>query len=316
MGWFLSRKRKRGQVRPLGRMNGEAKAHKPWNPQRTMVGLQILVVLGMFTLAAFGWHVLGQKLRHYVASRESAPVAAEGVQLVDAPAWMSPLLRRELADIVAGQVCADPLNGNGLEWAAEALAESPWVARVHEVRRVTGPGVQVKAEYRTPKALIYCEDGYRLVDAGGIRLPGLYMGDELKRLRLPILGGVSAGTPAVGTLWLGEDVQAGLALVKTLAGETYHDQIGLIDVSRRDARGRIRLVLLTTTGGMVRWGLPPGQERAIEPDAATKRSWLASVFHQQGQIDAGGRVVDVYGPAVLIHQPDGEGERLAQIGYH
>ena len=85
-------------------------------------------------------------------------------------------------------------------------------------------------------------------------------------------------------------------------------------MSERDSQNRIRLVLKTRTG-MVRWGLPPGQEQPIESDASVKKQWLATVCKTyRGQVDAGGKIVDVYGAGVFVHA-SAESELDQQAGY-
>jgi len=189
--------------------------------------------------------------------------------------------------------------------AALALAQDPWINRVRQVQRWADGRITVEADYRQPIALVATRDGYRLTDAIGVVLPGLYLEHQIDQLNLPVITGVLERTPATGQAWQSQDVAAGLSLVQTLADEPYADQIQRYDVSHRDARGRVRLVLHTATG-MVRWGLPPGLEQSIEPTAQVKRSWLRHVAQTRGTIDAGGKVVDVYGARIAVYQPDFE----------
>ena len=66
---------------------------------------------------------------------------------------------------------------------------------------------------------------------------------------------------------------------------------------------------------MIRWGLPPGDEQTIEPDASVKKQWLANVYKTyRGSVDAGGKVVDVYGAAVFVH-PNRDAEIDQQAGF-
>ena len=102
--------------------------------------------------------------------------------------------------------------------------------------------------------------------------------------------------------------RAGLRLAALIEGEPYADQVVAYDVSDRDALGRLRLRLLTEAG-MVRWGLPPGDERGLEPDSETKRRWLSSVDRRRGSIDAGGRIVDVNGAAVYVYDWASQSQR-------
>ena len=121
---------------------------------------------------------------------------------------------------------------------------------------------------------------------------------------LVVVTGVSSSPPAVpGKVWPGADVQAGLSLVRLLSGESYMDKIHSFDVGQRDERGRLRLGL-HTADGTVRWGLPPGQEHAIEPDAQVKLGWLRQLAQRDAGLSTGGQIIDIYGPAVPgVRQP-------------
>ena len=153
-------------------------------------------------------------------------------------------------------------------------------------------------------AVIEARDGYHLVSPDGVRLPGLYRAEQLRLLNVPAIVGVNSAPPQTGRVWPGSDVQAGLALVRHLAGEPWTSQIEAIDVGRRDSRNRLRLVI-HTDDGQVRWGLPPGQAQPVEPSARTKLQWLRRVAQRHdGQIDAGGKVVHLYGATVQVSQPE------------
>ena len=314
MGWFLTKqsgkpKRKRSARRSTPTAPG-------WDPRRTLLALRAVTVAAVVLAVGLGWQWSERALCHYVSNRHSAAVAVESVTLSAAPSWMSSMLRRDLQMLVASQVSDDPLDAMALRRAVSALSASPWVARVRQIRRAPAGRLEVHAEYRRPVALVQVSDGYHLVDGQGVRLPGLYLEHQLDELGLPVLVGIAAAVPAPGQAWPGRDVHGGLALVGLLEAEPYMDQVSAIDLSRRDRRGRARLVLRTRTGGMVRWGLPPGGEQSVEPDAATKKQRLAELYRRRGQIDDGGRVVDIFGAAVFVHQLDAlNADQARRIGY-
>ena len=315
MGWFLTKKKTH---RP--RRRRAAAASKPWGPKRTLAGLKVLGALTALVLLAVVWHYGELSLKRYVAERHQQAAAPADVSLIDAPAWMSPMLREDLQRLVAGQFETDPLDPTDLQCAVLALAGSPWVEQVNAVRRSTAGRVHVQARYRQPVAIVEARDGYHLVDERGVRLPGLYLKHQLDELALPLIVGAASAPREEGAVWPGDDVRAGLDLVGLLAGESYVNDVAAIDVGARDARGRIRLILRTERGGKVVWGLPPGQDVPVEPDAATKLRRLRAVCHQKGgHIDAGGKIVEIYGAAVLIHQSvsrlPGGAARGARIDY-
>ena len=313
MGLFLRKKRKRG--RP-SRARRSTSLVRPWDPHRTLVGLRILLAVAVAAGVVFGWRWSEQALGRYVNENRAAEVVGASVRLSPAPSWMSRMLRDDLQTLVASTVGHGPLDDAGVRRAVMALESSPWVSQVRQVRRTSGGRVTVEAEYRRPIALVQAPDGYRLVDGGGVCLPGLYLEHQVDSLGLPVLIGVAASAPHAGGRWPGEDLRSGLSLASLLETEPYVDQVSAIDLGRRDTRGRMRLALCTRSGGMVRWGLPPGEERSIEPDAATKKQRLVEIYRRRGQIDDGGKVVDIFGADVFIHNTEAVGgDEPRRIGY-
>jgi cell division septal protein FtsQ len=300
MGWFLTKKKKRAQPR---RRAGLDEA-KPWDPKRTLAGLKVLGVFAVAIGLVIGWRYSQDYLLSYVQRHHQVPMTADSVVLVDAPAWMSEDIRAQVRQAAIKHIDPDPMDGQSLRNAAAALRENPWVQRVDQVARRYGGRVLVSADYRRPVAVVQSRDGYHLIDNQGVCLPGLYQENQAKRLGLVQLTGVSSAPPAqAGEVWPGEDVQAGLALIRLLADEPYLDNVLAFDVSHRDARGRLRLVL-KTHDGTVRWGLPPGEEHSIEPDAQVKLGWLRQLARRDGSLSTGGQIIDIYGPAVPgVRQP-------------
>ena len=298
MSWFLRK-------RPSKKRNTPARrdpARQPWDPQRTLKGLKLIGVATAVIALVAGWRYSEQTLARYAAADREANAGVGHVTLVDVPFWMNRTTRDELRHLVGAAAGGDPLDHAGLRRAVDVLQSNPWIDRVQRIQRMDLGGIHVSAAYRQPIALIESHDGYHLVNEQAIRLPGLYLNHQVKELRLPLIVGVVAAAQPCGQIWPGDDLKAGLSLLTWLSDQPYLDQIRSIDVSGRDDRGRIHLVL-RTEHGMVRWGLPPMMEQVVEPDAATKKRWLTDVYLQRGAIDAGGRTVDVYGAAVFVHQP-------------
>lgn len=313
MGWFLTGRKVRGGRRVV---SSSRQRHKQdaWDPVRTWRGLKILILTVTAAVVAVGWPYTERRLSRYAAAHAASAVDPGQVELVDAPRWMNHTLQQELCRRVAGRVGGDPLNHDGVEQAARDLSSSPWVQRVNRVQRCSQGRVRVHVQFHQPVAVALGRDGYHLVSDRGVRLPGLYLRHQLERLGLPLIVGMTRAPRNEGQVWPGADLQAGISLVQLLADQPYLQEIQSIDVSGRDERGRIRLVLRTRSG-MVRWGLPPGTEEAIEPDPYTKRRRLEQVYRQRGSIDAGGKVVDVYGPAVFVHQQVTWDDHGAAVGY-
>ncbi len=304
MNWFQGKNKRKRPSR------SRSTSHQPWDPQRTLVGLKVLALVAVVTAVVAGWGYAERRLGAYAAELSGPTVY---VDLTDAPSWMNPILLDELRRTVANQVGRDPLDNDGLQRAALALSANPWIERVGRVQRCHTGVVRVYAQYRQPVAVVQGRDGYHLVSDQGVRLPGLYLSHQLDQLALPLIVGTSQAPGREGEVWPGADLHAGLSLVALLQDQSYWYQVRQVDVGHRDARGRMRLVMRTGEG-VVRWGFPPGDERAIEPPALTKKRWLGEVYRQRGSIDAGGKIVEVFGPAVFVHQRSYDDETV-RVGY-
>ncbi len=299
MGWFLSSKKKRAKTR----RRASLAEPKPWDPTRTLMGLKALGIFALAVGLVIGWRYSERYLLDYARQRQTAEVTPDMIELVDAPDWMSEGIRQQVRQTASAHIKPDPMDGKSLRRTAEVLGDDPWVREVIQVARRSGGRVLVSATYRQPVAMIQGPDGYHLVDAQGVCLPGVYPSSQIQGMGLVVVTGVSSSPPAdAGEVWPGADVQAGLALVRLLAGEPYMDKIRSFDVGHRDERGRLRLVLHTAEG-TVRWGLPPGQEHAIEPDANVKLGWLRQLAQRDEALSTGGQIIDIYGPAPGMRQP-------------
>jgi hypothetical protein len=302
MAWWRGGGKKTGRAakRKSGRGGSVLDADKARS------GLKVLAAVGLCLALVLGWRAAKRELSGYVAQRHAVTVQAEAVELVGLPAWLAGWQGGEavsgLREAAAGPVSSDPLDGESLRASAAAVGGSAWVASVGQVQRLPGGGLRVEAVYRQPVAVVEGRDGYHLVDASGVKLPGLYALAEVRgleltrdgqRRRLPTVRGMAAGPPFAGGVWAGDDVQAGLDLAELLSHQWYRDHVEAIDVSHRDGMGRLSLVV-RMHGADVVWGLPPGREQAVEPEAAQKLALLSEVaWTFNGRSDVVGQVVHV-----------------------
>lgn len=315
MGWFLFRKRSKAP--------SKAKAAEKWDRARTLRGVKWLLSAIVLAALVYGWQRGEHHLQAFVSARGQV-VTGDQVTLAGCPTWLHGDVQRDLRWLVASQVAADPMDATGLEAARRLLAGNPWVEGVDRISR-QGRGITVEARFRRPVALVMIPrprrdredylrptDEFCLVDSGGVRLASdslgrsdlPYKAEHIKKLGLPVIVGVAKAPPPAGQRWEGADLRAGLSLAKMLSGEEYAGQIVAYDVAGRDTRQRLWLALRTKSG-LVWWGLPPGQEHSVEYEAAVKKRWLAGVYAKYGRsIDAGGKVVSLYGPAPIVHQKE------------
>lgn len=334
MGWFLVNPKKKKKSKPRRTRNdsrgkwGKSGFAASWEPGHTLVGLRCLGVFTLLACLVMGWCFAENKLDGYLSAKLRYRVTPQHVVLKDAPIWMASWLREELRSKVVSVAVGDPTDGENLNRIAKAVNKSPWVEHVNRVTRLPQGKLLIDAAYREPVAMVESRDGYHLVTQEGIALPGLYMRNQIKAVGLPVLRGVGVKPFDPGHRWPGMAVHAGLDLILLLQGEPYFNEIESFDVGGRDRSDRIRMVLHTRSGGQVIWGLPPGDEHALEPIAREKCHRLRSIYRQRKTIDAGGRTVAINGPKVWlswVDQPDAASpaaQRVAQgdpnvsVGYN
>ena len=166
--------------------------------------------------------------------------------------------------------------------------------------------IEIDCEYRAPIALVHWQDYYWLVDGDGVKLPEQYTarqiplvmrGQESRRPEIRIVEGVRQPPVESGRKWPGDDLAAGLELVKLLHGLPYTDEIERVDVSNFDGRVNRRdafLTLITRYNTEIRWGRPVDSKDAfIEVSTAQKMSYLKQVYEQFHRVDGNQPAIDI-----------------------
>jgi hypothetical protein len=175
---------------------------------------------------------------------------------------------------------------------ADALGDVGWIAKIDSVRRLPAGRFEIRATYRVPEALVQLEEYFLLVDRAGVRLPGRYAYDPM----WPIVQGVAANPPTPGSVWDGDDLRAGLAVIHELSNEPFANQITGVLVDNFGGRGNPRAshieVATDRAGGRIRWGSAPGFEQE-ENLVAHKLAILRRNFQRTGRLDAGYPVIDI-----------------------
>ncbi len=246
--------------------------------------------------------------KRYVDREMGTPDGPLKIAIKNKPEWMS--------DYLADQIAATVPRGSSSAFdhelvvgAVAKLQKNPWVRQVHQVRRVFGeqPGdtLEVDCEYRAPIALINSGESYWLVDNDGVKLPEQFAADELPkimngrdgRINLRVVEGVAKGPPAAGQKWPGQDLAAGLELVKLFYAKPYLDEITAINVKNfggQVRRGDPQLVLETRYGTQIWWGRPiNAKDFFVEVPVSRKLEILQATVAQRGRIDAGKPYFDV-----------------------
>ncbi len=303
MGWFLNKHK--SAARKPARKRRHRKLGPTWDPKRTLAGLKVLGIIAALVAAAVGWRITESALVRYAKDTRATPLTSYDVTLQNAPDLWDDATRKRLQQTVAACLTSDPFDDAGLQRAAQALANDPWVADVTQVRR-TPTGILVEASYRSPFAAVMARDGFHVIATDGTRLAGPMRLTSVSPSNLPLLRGVTSAPPALGERWRDRELQAGIELVHLLAPQPYAGQIVAYDVGRRDEHtGTPALVLITDEGEVV-WGRSPSDEWAVTETSVDEKlqrlQWLA---HNYRDLDGGGRRIRIHGAGIEFdHRPD------------
>jgi hypothetical protein len=290
-----------------------------WTPERVALARKLSLVGGAAALGAILIGVGLYQLRKSVANSIAMQTEPPRVVIKNRPAWMSPLLHDDLCAAARPARPQSALDRDALRQAVEALrsnpASAPWIREVRQVRLLYGrrPGdtLEIDCEFRTPVAVVRWQDRYYLVDNEGCALPKPYAPEQLAsvlygrdhRINIRIVEGVAGGPPLPGQKWQGDDLAAGLDLVKLLGTPQYRaftEEIVKVNVAnhggRLDAR-EAHLVLATnhTPETQVRWGraVRAADAMVAEVPPTQKIEYLYRVFQEYGRVDAGRQWIDI-----------------------
>lgn len=262
-------------------------------------------LLGLAIAGGVGFY----HLQHFVEQRAAFVPDPPRVVLVNRPAWMSDDVADQIIAAAKPPTAASVFDQKLLVDTAEILRHNAWVRNVRQVRRgfLHGPGdvLEIDCDYRAPIALIHWKDYYWLVDGDGNALPEQYTAGQLPRImygsdgqvNLRIIEGASQDPPETGRHWAGDDVAAGLDLVKLLYGKPCAQEVSAVDVSnvggRRDAK-EAHLVLWTVHQTQIRWGRPiNAKDFFVEISPAQKLEHMEQLVQRYHRLDANHSWVDI-----------------------
>lgn len=245
--------------------------------------------------AAWGLHLLDGVARAAQARQTAV------LRWAELPPWLSaPEQAAVLAEIAAAANVppeADLHAPDLCERVAAALSACPWIERVERVTKQADGVVRVAAQFRRPAAMVARGTTAHLVSESGVRLPREVSVEEAPRYHFLVIVGARAAPPAVGEVWPGEDVKAGVALARFIdeaaaAGHaSMRSSLRMIDVKqvgRLSEPGGGAMVLLTDQPeSRILWGLPPGAEYDVERSAADKLRALNAIHASEGRWPAG-----------------------------
>ncbi|MEA3368616.1 MAG: cell division protein FtsQ/DivIB [Planctomycetota bacterium] len=252
-------------------------------------------------------------LREQVAHTLPYQVSASSLRLVEGPSWMTPGI---LAELDVGLLDPDfpqrfsLLDEGVTERIAAAYERCVWVERVKRIEKhdprvdPSRPPLEIVLKFRRPMAFVRTARGCCLLDADGVRLPGMYREPQLGAERLLVVRGVSTRQPAVGQAWSDASLSAGLRVARAVESRRQRFRLASVDVSnfggRRDPH-ETEIALVTASGTRIKWGKAPSPEaaRLREKSPAEKLAYLAYVYEQMGgRVDGVLAYIDIPNEAV------------------
>jgi len=290
------------------RSRTEEKGERP--PRRRFaVGLLLVAAMGAVAAGAVFGLV---RLRGRVREAPMFQVSAETLRLVKGPSWMTPAILADLDLLVLDPEFPERFSlldpGISARLAA-AYERSVWVERVKRIEKhdprvdPTRPPLEIVLAFRRPAAFVETPRGYCLVDAEGVRLPGMYREPQVGARRFLVLRGVATPPPEPGRVWSDASLLAGVKVAQTVAPQRERFRLAWIDVSnvggRRDPR-ESEIALVTASGTRIKWGRAPGPEaERLEKSPAEKLAYLSYVYEQLGgRVDGVLAYIDIPNEAV------------------
>ena len=298
-----------------------APSRKPaMRPRLTLRTLRGLLVLLLWSGAFYGIAYALMKMRPHAMA-----ILGDGTwryQWASTPPWFDDVREGVESDVARtlNNIQTMDLRDDGLSERVYTLLkdESPWIAAIHHVQKRADGVLLIDARFRKPLTRIDHNNISYLIDESGYLLPRRWAASDRTNDGVVHLEGASHGPPLApnrrewdGQLWPGDDIQAGLKLVKFLHEQArsprMRSQLLAVDISNFDRRLDKRLGQLRIRGigsFYIDWGLPPGEEYGREPPASEKLARLLLYFEKVQSFPSEGRLdLRDFGPNVILEPP-------------
>ena len=284
----------------------------PADQKRLAVRRIVVCVVAVAAVVGAGLGL--RQLRRYVMAQPSYADSVAVVVLADRPVWMDEVVAAEIRAhlaLAAGRA-AGTFEPDLAERVYAAAQRCPWIRRVHEVRieraptdpddsALSGGRIVVVAEYRQPVAQAVGGRAERYIDAAGVVLPTDSARLQAARWRMVRITGLRAAAAECGSVWPGDDLTAGLHVIRLLADRPYFNQITAVDVMNyrhRYDRGEPSIRLVAMDGQVttdIRFGdLPTGDLPAVGGPSVDRRlGYLDTWYLHNGRRLAGPTYLDL-----------------------
>lgn len=289
--------------------NSKAKPVKVKDPERSArvrrVVLHTLAVVILLSTLVLGV----DRIKAYVDRNLVADDRPPRVVIKNRPSWMSDALAGQIVQSIQPDKPSSPFDKQLLVDTVNMLSRNPWIKATRSVRRAYGrrPGdtLEIDCDFRAPIALVKWRDYYWLIDSDAIKLPQQFTEQQLPtiirgndgRLNIRVIEGVSEAPVQSGNKWNGDDLAAGIELVKLLFGHAFTEEIVRVDVSNFGGRVNPRnaqLALVTRYDTTIQWGLPINtKDFFVEIPTDQKLKRLEQIWAQYKRVDAGMKSIDI-----------------------
>lgn len=205
--------------------------------------------------------------------------AVPDIQAAVAPAWSD----RRGEEIVKISNAGTTLFDEALvAKVGKSFEDCAWIKRVTSVERVFPDQLRIRFEYRRPHVAVRCENGYVLVDADGVRLPGVYVEPPACE-RSTRVAGVGARPPEPGRVWDHPALRAGMAMADYVEATPLLARLKIREVNVANHAARLdnrasEVTLSTASGVELAWGRTPDTARFGDPTPEEKLENLREVL--------------------------------------
>jgi hypothetical protein len=269
--------------------------------------LKVLTVIFLLAAVAAGFVWLDR----YVKKTIPVSKKAATVELVDVPAWVSEQLKERVYEAAKAGRANLPSDENTAVSVQQSIeSQVAWIADV--TVQAMHDGIRIKGRWRKPLALVESGSEKFYIDGDMIVLDSVPMPD------LPIVtvsGLAQAGKPPrVGRPWQGDDLSAGVAILRRLMkmdeqvtpDKPLLAKIDRLDVSNFNGRKSARqphIVLYTKDNTEIIWGAEIGAwQRHLEATDEEKLAKLYAYYEQYGKF-SDVKYINLRDPQNSIHLP-------------
>ena len=173
-------------------------------------------------------------------------------------AVVPPWSERQGEELVRIEGQGSIFDGELVGRVGRSFEQCAWVRKVTAVERVFPDQLRVRFEYRRPHVAVRRENGHVLVDAEGVRLPGVYATVPACD-RVAVLSGVTSHPAEPGKRWDDAALRAGMALADYAHENALLKKLGVKEINVANHGGRVdarrsEISLVTGTGCQLAWG--------------------------------------------------------------